>query len=158
MRIYEIDEAITSLIDPETGEIMDYDAFAQLQLERSEKIENMALWYKDLTAESKAIREEEKALAERRKSTEIRANRLKEYLDKFLCGENFTTPRAAISFRKSAAVMLDDDFIAWAKDNADDLLRFKEPEADKTLIKDALKSGRAIEHASIVENVNIQIK
>lgn len=158
MHIFEIDQAITSLIDPDTGEIMDYEAFAQLQLERATKIENMALWCKDLTAEAKAIREEEKALAERRKTAENKAERLKEYLDKFLGGENFKTPRAAISFRHSESVQLDDDFILWAKANADDLLRYKEPDADKTLIKDALKSGRAIEHAAIVDNVNIQIK
>lgn len=77
MTIYEIDARMAGLIDPETGELLDYEAFASLQMEREAKIENMALWYKDLTAEAKAIREEEKALAERRKSAENKAERLK---------------------------------------------------------------------------------
>ena len=81
MTIYEIDARMAGLIDPETGELLDYEAFASLQMEREAKIENMALWYKDLTAEAKAIREEEKALAERRKSAENKAERLKGYLD-----------------------------------------------------------------------------
>ena len=62
MTIYEIDNRIAELVDPETGELLDYEAFAELAMEREAKIENMALWYKDLTAEAKAIREEERAL------------------------------------------------------------------------------------------------
>lgn len=48
MTIYEIDARMAGLIDPETGELLDYEAFASLQMEREAKIENMALWYKDL--------------------------------------------------------------------------------------------------------------
>ena len=59
MNIYEIDNAMFSLIDEETGEIKDYEAFEELQMQKEEKIENTALWYKNLVAESKAIREEE---------------------------------------------------------------------------------------------------
>ena len=62
MTIYEIDSRIAELLDPDTGELLDYEAFAALQMEREAKIENMALWYKDLSAEAKAIRDEEKAL------------------------------------------------------------------------------------------------
>ena len=104
MTIYEIDNRIAGLVDPETGELLDYEAFAELQMEREAKIENMALWYKDLTAEAKAIREEEKALAERRKSAENKAERLKAYLDEALAGESYKTSRVAVSYRKSTAV------------------------------------------------------
>ena len=44
MNIYEIDRAITDLFDAETGEIIDFDALAALQMERDQKIENVALW------------------------------------------------------------------------------------------------------------------
>lgn len=104
MTIYEIDNRIAELIDPETGELLDYEAFASLQMEREAKLENMALWYKDLTAEAKAIREEEKALAERRKSAENKAERLKTYLDEALAGESYKTSRVAVSYRKSTAL------------------------------------------------------
>ena len=43
MTIYEIDNRIAELVDPETGELLDYEAFAELQMEREAKIENMAL-------------------------------------------------------------------------------------------------------------------
>ena len=67
MTLYEINAEIASLVDEETGELLDYDRFADLQMERDAKIENMALWVKDLDAEAAAIKAEETALAERRK-------------------------------------------------------------------------------------------
>jgi len=158
MNIYEIDDAITSLVDPETGEIRDFDAFQDLQMQRGDKIENMALWVKDLDADAKALREEENALAERRRAAEGKAARLKQYLAQILSGEKFTTPRAAISWRKSAAVELDSEFLSWARVHAMDLLRFNDPVPDKTAIKELLKSGHPVEHAQLVETQNIQIK
>lgn len=56
MTLYEIDQAIQGLVDPETGELMDYEAFAALQMDRDAKIENMALWYKDLMADAMAAK------------------------------------------------------------------------------------------------------
>lgn len=37
MNIYEIDNAMFSLIDEETGEIKDYEAFEELQMQKEEK-------------------------------------------------------------------------------------------------------------------------
>ena len=54
MKLYEIDQAILALVDPETGEILDYEAFSELKMKREEKIEGMALWHKNLTAEATA--------------------------------------------------------------------------------------------------------
>ena len=58
MTLYEIDQRITELVDPETGELLDFDAFQALQMDRQEKIENAVLWYKDLIAPAKASKEE----------------------------------------------------------------------------------------------------
>ena len=46
--LYEINEEIKNTIDLETGEIVDFEAFEKLQMERTEKLENIALWYKNL--------------------------------------------------------------------------------------------------------------
>lgn len=139
MNIYEIDAAILSLVDEETGEIKDFEEFANLQMERETKVENIALWYKNLIAEGKAIREEEKTLAERRRICENKAERLKAYLSEILQGNKFKTAKVAVSYRKSTAVDIEPDFIEWAKNKADDLLIYKMPEPNKTAIKDALK-------------------
>ena len=158
MNIYEIDNAMFSLIDEETGEIKDYEAFEELQMQRKEKIENTALWYKNLVAESKAIREEEKALAERRKSLENKAENLKNFINRTLDGNKFSTSKVAISYRKSTAVEVDDEFIDYAMKNDNDLLTFKRPEPNKTVIKGMLQGGFDIPHAELVERNNMSIK
>ncbi len=158
MNIYEIDNAMFSLIDEETGEIKDYEAFEELQMQREEKIENTALWYKNLVAESKAIREEEKALAERRKSLENKAESLKNFVNRTLQGNKFSTSKVAISYRKSTAVEVDDKFIDYAMKNNNDLLTFKRPEPNKTVIKGMLQGGFDIPHAELVERNNMSIK
>ena len=158
MNIYEIDNAMFSLIDEETGEIKDYEAFEELQMQKEEKIENTALWYKNLVAESKAIREEEKALAERRKSLENKAENLKNFINRTLDGNKFSTSKVAISYRESTAVEVDDEFIDYAMKNNNDLLTFKRPEPHKTVIKGMLPGGFDIPHAELVERNNMSIK
>ena len=158
MNIYETDNAMFSLIDEETGEIKDYEAFEELQMQKEEKIENTALWYKNLVAESKAIREEEKALAERRKSLENKAENLKNFINRTLDGNKFSTSKVAISYRKSTAVEVDDEFIDYAMKNNNDLLTFKRPEPNKTVIKGMLQGGFDIPHAELVERNNMSIK
>lgn len=158
MKLYEIDREIESLVDPATGEILDFEAFSALQMERETKIENMALWSKNLTAEADAIKTEKNALAEREKTTRNKADSLKRYLSQLLSGEKFATPKVAVTFRKSSAVEIDDSFAEWAKANADHLLKFAEPTVDKTAVRDAIKSGAVLDGARLVESQNIQIK
>lgn len=66
MTIYDIDSAIAALIDPETGELGDYEAFQRLQLAREAKIENLALLYKEVRATAEAIKAETEKLIQRR--------------------------------------------------------------------------------------------
>ena len=157
MTIYEIDREILNLMDPETGEIADYDLFAQLQMDRQTKIEKVALWRKNLAAEAKAIREEEKALAERRKACEAKQERLDAYLDYALAGEKFSTPRVSISYRKSATVNVDMEQLLRDPD-AERYLVYDDPKPDKTAIKDVLKQGGSIAGCVLEEHNNMIIK
>lgn len=159
MSIYDIDSAIVSLIDEETGEISDEEAFDALQMERDVKVENIGLYYKDLAAEAKAIKEEEASLAARRKSVENKAERLKKLLTYALQGKKFSSPRLKVSYRKSSTVELKDGFTAWAEENADDLLTYSEPKPNKTAIKAAIKDGRVPENLAAIEtHENLSIK
>ena len=155
MNIYEIEQAIMDLVDPETGEIADFEALDALSMARKEKIENVALWIKNLNAEAKAIREEEKALAERRGAAETKADSLQRYLDRMLDGNKFSTPKVAISYRKSKAVEIADEE-AFIKAGA--YLVPQDPKIDKKAISEALKNGTVIAGAELVERNNIQIK
>lgn len=161
MTLYEINQAIIdaleNAVDPETGEIAEDVAAAleALDIKRNEKLENIACYIKDLEAEGKAIRDEEKALAARRRTTERKTERLKDYLAWALQGEKFKSARCAVSFRKSTAVEIAPDALTHLPER---FLRFKDPEADKTAIKDALKAGEVIDGCKLVENVSMIIK
>ena len=159
--LYEIDSTIMSLVDLETGEILDYDAFVELKMEREQKIENMALWYKDLVAEATAIKAEEANLATRRKACENKAERLKAYLSDLLAGDKFKTPRVACSFRASKALQIPDEeaFIQnMLEQQHYEYLSYKKPTVNRTEITNAIKAGKVVEGAELVEKQNISIK
>lgn len=158
MKLYEIEQAIESLIDPETGEILNIEAFHGLHMERDTKIENIALWMKNLNAEAEAIAAERKTLQDRETSVKNKADSLKERLTQILNGEKFSTPRVSISWRSSKSVEVDDGFVEWAKKNAESMIKYKEPEADKAAIKTAIQLGTELQGARIVEKSNIQVR
>ena len=70
MKLYEIDPAIDALIekliDPETGEITDTSAIEALEMEKAKKIENLACYIKNLTADAAAYKAEKDAFPARR--------------------------------------------------------------------------------------------
>ena len=153
MKLYEIDDAILECIDLETGEIIDAEQLDKLQMEREKKLENVACWIKDLKAEAEALKNEKQALAERQKVAENKAESLKKWLAYALNGQAFKTIRASVSFRKSQKVEIADIYKL-----DENYLRYKEPEADKTAIKEALKAGKEVAGATLVENTSVIIK
>ena len=157
MNIYEIEQEILNLVDPETGEVKDFETLEALNMARDEKVENIAMWIKNLTAEGKAIREEEKNLAERRKASETKAESLEKYLERILSGEKFSTAKIAISYRKSTAVNIADEE-SFIKSTDIKYLVPQTPKIDRKAITDALKSGAVINGAELIERNNIQIK
>ena len=163
MRLYEIDAAIQevldAMVDPETGEVSD-DALALLEdlsVQRQDKIEGIALYYKNLSADAAAIKSEEEALRKRRQSAESHAARLKSYLSDFMPGEVLETAKVKIGWRKSTAVMVanESEFI---KSAPQEYLSIKDPTVNKTAIKEALVAGKEVPGAEIVTNMNIQVK
>jgi hypothetical protein len=161
MKLYEIDREIEACIDFDTGEILNPERLDALQMERSRKLEGVACYIKNLTADAKAIREEEKALAERRKAAEKKAESLSAWLTNALKGRKLSTAKVAVSFRRSEGLeVIDmDSFCVWAMGNGrDDLLTFQHPKVNATAVKDAIKGGADIPYARIEERLNINIK
>ena len=54
--LYEIDTEILNCIDLDTGEILDVERLNALQVEKSKKIENVALYIKELKAENNTLK------------------------------------------------------------------------------------------------------
>lgn len=150
----QIEEAFYSGMDPETGEIIgDLSSLDALQIAREEKIENICLFYKNLMSDAEAIRAEEKKLAERRRACENHAERLKKYLADNLQGEAFKTPRAAVSYRRSTSVNVTD---LWAI--PEEYLKMEDPKPIKTEIAKALKAGKEVTGAELVESQSMSIR
>ena len=162
MTFREIDEALLSLIDQETGEVLDVSAFESLQMEREKKAENMALWVLDLKDEVASIDNELKRLKERKEFTERKMDSLKRYLQIITHGEKIKTPLVSVSYRANSSVELLDkeSVIKFAQENDldDDLLRYQEPEISKTAVKKMLVEGKDVPGAIIVENLSTIIK
>ena len=161
MTLYEIDQRIMDLVDPDTGELLDFDAFSALHMEREQKIESMALWVKDLAATAAAIKAEVDTLTERKKAADRKADSLKKYLSYILQGEKFSTPRCAVSFRKSTSVQVDEpeNLVHWLEENGyDNCVKYKEPEVSKTEVGKLLKSGTPVPFAHLEEKQSVGVK
>jgi hypothetical protein len=161
MTLYDIDKKMLSLIDEETGELLDFEAFERLQMERDQKIENMALWYKDLCAEAKAIKDEIAILTERKKAAENKAERLRKYIEFALNGNPYKSSKCAVSFRKTSSLEVVDDLklIEWAEQSGhDDCLKYTEPEIKKKAVTDLIKSGVEVPFAQIVNGQSLVVK
>jgi hypothetical protein len=154
MKLYEINEAILNCVDPETGEIADAEAFDSLMMQRDEKLENIALYIKNLTAFAKDLGEQEKIFAERKKAAQKKAESLKDYLAYALDGQKFATAKCEVSFRKSVKVEITDE-----KRIPPDFIRITaKTEPNKEAITAAIKAGQEVSGATLIENLNINIK
>lgn len=153
MNIYEIESQILDCIDEETGEILDVERLEQLIQDKQDKIESVACWYKNVVAESEAIKAEISTLRDRKAHDDKLAESLKKYLFNTLCGEKFKTSKVSISYRKSSTVEVDDVYKV-----PDEYLTYKEPEPDKMALKAAMKAGKKFDSVRLVDKTNILIK
>lgn len=167
MKIYEIDSAIEQLmseVDEETGEVkFDPDKLDELLKERDKAVDGLICYYKNKMATAKAIKDEEDALAKRRKRETNAAERAQQYIEYVLRGEKFHSARNDVSYKPSQQVQLEDGddwkkWVSWAMKNAPDYLKYKDPDPDKVALAKALKSGMNIEGVKLVSKQNIQIK
>ena len=161
MNLYGINnkimEAFEAAIDPDTGESIDdeaYGALNDLQMKREEKIEGNLLWIKNLRAESEALKKEKMAFAARQSAADHRAESLERYISSALNGQKFRTDRVSVTWRKSEIV----EYAGNVRDLPQDCIREKEPEINKSVLKETLKRGVVIPGARIVSKQNMQIK
>lgn len=160
--LYELDRAVATVLenglvfDEDTGEIVwDEDNLDELEMARDAKLESVALFVKSLESDAVAMRAEERRLAERRSVKERKAERLRDYIARSMeaFGDSkLETPRVELGFRKSQVVEIENESLVP--------LTYQKVKAvpDKAAIRKAIKEGRAVEGAALVERRNLQIK
>lgn len=152
--LYQIDQNILECLDMETGEIIDPERLDSLQMERNQKIESVALWIKNLSADALAYKTEKESFAQREKVAKAKIERLKAWLTEALDGQKFSTAKCAVSFRKSERVEVTDErSIPRAY-----MVETVTYAPDKNLIKEVLKDGQKIGGCRLVKVINPQIK
>lgn len=161
MNLYQINaeimNAFENALDPETGEIVDTEAYAaidSLQCDLNEKIENILLWIKNLQSDAEALKKEKMAFADRQARAEAKAESLKKYVSGVLNGQKFQTERVSASWRKSEAV----EFVGDVNALPQSCIKIADPVVDKTALKKLLRSGTEVKGARLVARQNLQIK
>ena len=158
MTLYEIDRRIDDFLsyaeDIELSEDEIKDTLDSLMMDRAEKIDNIACFYKNLAAEAEAIKLEEVKLRDRRQAIDNKADRVKSYLDRALAGNRFESARVKVTYRKSEQVVVED-----LDKLGKQFLRIKQTvEPDKSLIKEVIKTGAEVEGAHLEVKNNISVK
>jgi sugar-specific transcriptional regulator TrmB len=144
--IYELTQDYLRLLemaeDPELDPEVIADTFEGIEGELEIKAENYAKVMKNLEGDIAALKAEEERLAKKRKAIENNIKRMKATLQEAmeLTGKTkFKTELFSFGIQKNAPSVVID--AADIRDIPEDYLKFKEPEVDKTAIKNAINAG-----------------
>ena len=160
-KLYEIESDLANIIeigadryvDGESGEIISKEDFDALQMEWHDKIEGIALGYKNEDAEAKAIKEEIDKLTERMNRHKKKAEGYKNFLAMVLEGKKFETAKALVKPTKSKVCEWDGSFEGLEKYAIP-----QEPKFDKASARKDLLAGVKVPHCTLVEKTSVSIK
>lgn len=157
MTLYEIDQRIDELFDPETGEIFDIEALEALEMARHDKIANVGCLIKNIEAMNDAIKKEIDTLTARKKAGENTVERLKKYALEATGGAKFEDARCRISFTTRDKVEIEPNLTV--DDVPAEYVRVKTTrDFDKMIMKEALAAGAEIKGVKLVKNTSVIVK
>lgn len=161
-----IDVLMSTLEIDENGEFTNAEVLEEIERlckDREGFLEAIALEAKQLDAEVVAIRQEEIALAERRRAKTQKIDTIKRLLLSELEHDDLSkmeTPKVVIATRKTQRVEIKDEDAAlrWCVNYGEHCIKYAKPTLDKTKIKALLKDGVDVPSAEIVEDRSVSIK
>ena len=162
--IYELTQDYLRLLemaeDPELDPEVIADTFEGIEGELEIKAENYAKVMKNLEGDIAALKAEEERLAKKRKAIENNIKRMKGTLQEAmeLTGKTkFKTELFSFGIQKNTPSVVID--AADIRDIPEDYLKFKEPEVDKTAIKNAINAGvdfEGLAHLEVSQSLRIR--
>ena len=158
MKLWEINKEIEDCIDLETGEIVNEERLHSLQLDRREKLRNIAFVALNAEADVKVLKEQEEKFRNRRRAAEKTIAWCKSTLERELAGQAMDEPEFRVSYRKSQRVLINDyDFLPpeFLKPIPDYM---RESLINKKMIADAIKAGKIVPGAELETRNNICIR
>lgn len=163
MNLFEINQHLRAIVnngfsaDLETGELLfDESQLNDLENTKAEKFLAIGKIVKEKEAFAKSIKEQEKAMAERRRVLENEVNRLKSWaLSNMTDKEKFEDAQIKVSYSKGSESVevldleaLDPKYVVEKYSHT----------ADKKALKEALKSGEFIEGVTLQRKPSLRIK
>ena len=134
------------VVNGQTGEVFDASYLDHLNMELTDKIDNIAAFIKNLTADNGNCDEQIAYFQNRKKQNTRRIEWLKKYLADNLGSKKYVTKRAEVSFRNTKAVEIVDE-----NKLPDEYKKIKTTYTpDKKSIKQAIESGNPVEGAELV--------
>ena len=168
MKLYEIRAELEALIqlddetlvNEDTGEIYDQEAFDALKLSLEEKVDNICYAIKNNEAEKEVLQakidvfnKEINKLVEKQLQLEKRNEWLRGYIFRNVEHKNIKKDEYQIKFTKSEKVEIPDADLVEAE-----YIRTKVTnEPDKVAIKKALKEGKELTFAKLVKSEGIKV-
>ena len=158
--LFEINKGLMDLVDMETGEIKDLDAWDALKMDRQEKLANIALLAKNSAADIKILKDEEDSFKRRRKAAEKTLAWCKDTLKRELAGKKMDDEqkRFSISYRKTERAKINDYSLVPEEYRKEMTEHMMESLIDKAAIKEAIKGGHIVRGAEIETGTSIQIR
>lgn len=158
MKLYEIIPALKKLEDLQESSQEDLTEYLDgVQLQLNDKVNGIVRFQKNMEANASAIDIEIARLSKLKSIYENTASRLKDYMGYELQKngiEKLETEIAKLSFRKSESLKVTDEKLIPSE-----FVQIKEYKTvDKLAVKKAIKEGRQIDGAVLIENKNLQIK
>ncbi len=158
--LYEINQELENLIDYETGEILDPEKLEELQFEKGEYIENIALLAKNKASEVTMIDRELIILRNKKKAAENTLSWCKQTLKAELRGKKLKDPagRFSIYYLDTEKLKVKNFDEIPQKFKREFTREEKEALVDKKGIKLALNHGETIPGVYLEENTSLCIK
>lgn len=141
-----------------------FDTLTALEEEFDIKAENIAVYIKNMSAEVKAMKDEEASLRRRRQAFEKSVERMKGYLIGAMNAigrQKIEMPKARLSIRRNAESLVVEDesrFIEWAQHEAGELLKYAAPEIKKTDAKKLVQAGETLPFVHLTRTESLLIK
>ena len=141
-----------------------FDTLEGIEGEFEEKVESIAIYYKQLTAEARMLKAEKATIAKRQSQKERQIKSLETYLFNSMkaIGRNkVDMPKAVVTIRNNAPSLVVDDeikFVNWAQKNNDNLLKYEMPSIKKNDVKALCKMGEKIPFVHMESKQSLSIK
>ena len=168
--LYEMTGDLLQLMELLYDEEIDEEQLLQIcediELEIEDKADGYAKIIKDMDGSIDALKAEEDRLKKRRKSLENRQKFLKHNLEgamRAIGKTKFKTDLFSFGIQKNPKSVVIADETAFIeqcqKDGRDDLLKYAEPDINRTALKEAMdKDGEYFEGAELVQTESLRIR